>query len=137
MINLKDEIDSLSNFKRNTADFLRQLKRSGKPVVLTINGKAELVVQDAASYQRLMEIAERIETIEVLRPSIEEMKRRDGEGSSGELLALKDDDNEEIKDEITVEQRIERFNRWARTPRDLPDITDEALRRENIYPDRN
>ena len=74
MLNIKNEIDSLSNFKRNTSEFVTQLKRSGKPVVLTINGKAELVVQDAASYQRLMEISEKLETIEALKPAIAEMK---------------------------------------------------------------
>lgn len=79
MISLKDGIDSLSNFKRNTADFLRQLKRSGSPLVLTVNGKAEVVVQDAASYQRLLEISERLETIEALRPAIAEMRAGKGE----------------------------------------------------------
>jgi hypothetical protein len=33
-------------------------KQTGEPVVLTINGKAELVVQDAAAYQKLRQIAE-------------------------------------------------------------------------------
>ena len=79
MINLRDEIDSLSNFKRNTVNFLEQLKVTGKPIVLTINGKAELVVQDAGSYQRLMEISERLETIEALKPAISEMKAGEGE----------------------------------------------------------
>lgn len=79
MINIKNEIDSLSNFKRNTSEFVTQLKRSGKPVVLTINGKAELVVQDAVSYQRLMEISEKLETIEALKPAIAEMKAGKGE----------------------------------------------------------
>jgi len=84
MIKLKDEIDSLSNFKRNTSEFVDQLKKSGRPVVLTINGRAELVVQDAASYQRLLEVSERLETIEALRPAIEEMKA--GKGESAELV---------------------------------------------------
>ena len=84
MIDLKDEIDSLSNFKRDTAKYLKQLKRSGRPVVLTVNGKAELVVQDAASYQRLLEITERLETIEALKPAIEEMKA--GKGEPAETL---------------------------------------------------
>ena len=79
MINLKDEIDSLSNFKRNTADYLKQLKKSGRPVVLTVNGKAELIVQDAASYQRLLEITEKLDTIEALKPAIKEMKAGKGE----------------------------------------------------------
>ena len=81
MINLREEIDSLSNFKRNTSEFVEQLKETGKPIVLTINGKAELVVQDAGSYQRLLEISERLETIEVLKPAIAEMKEKKGESA--------------------------------------------------------
>ena len=82
MISLTDGIDSLSNFKRNTADFLRKLKKSGSPLVLTVNGRAEVVVQDASSYQRLLEISERLETIEDLKPAIEEMRRGEGQGAS-------------------------------------------------------
>ncbi len=79
MINLRDEINSLSNFKRNTGEFIEQLKETGKPIVLTINGKAELVVQDAGSYQKILEMTERLETIEALKPAIEEMKAGKGE----------------------------------------------------------
>lgn len=74
MLDINRDIQSLSNFKRNTPEFLRQLKETGEPVVLTINGKAELIVQDAGSYQKLMEIAERSHELESLRVSIEEMK---------------------------------------------------------------
>lgn len=81
MINLREEIKSLSNFKRNTSEFLEQLKETGKPIVLTINGKAELIVQDAGSYQKLLEIAEKLETIEALKPAIEEMKAGKGEAA--------------------------------------------------------
>ncbi len=52
------DIHSLTDFKKNTPEFLRQLKETGDPVILTINGKAELVVQDAASYQKLLDLAE-------------------------------------------------------------------------------
>lgn len=79
MINLKEEINSLSNFKRNTSDFVDQLKNTGKPVILTINGKAELVIQDAGSYQKLLEFAEKLQTIEALKPAIAEMKAGKGE----------------------------------------------------------
>jgi prevent-host-death family protein len=74
MLDINRDINSLSNFKRNTSDFIRQLKETGHPVVLTINGKAELVVQDTASYQKLIELAERAEELEALRVSIEEMR---------------------------------------------------------------
>ncbi len=84
MINLRDEIDSLSNFKRKTSEFVEQLKETGKPLILTINGKAELVVQDAGSYQKLLEISEKLETIEALKPAIAEMKL--GKGESAEKV---------------------------------------------------
>src|SRR5271157_542917 len=74
MLDINSDINSLSNFKRNTPEFLRQLKETGHPVVLTINGKAELVVQDTASYQKLIELAERAERMEALRASIEDMR---------------------------------------------------------------
>ncbi len=74
MLDVNRDINSLSNFKRNTSEFLARLKESGHPVVLTINGKAELVVQDTASYQRLIEMAEKAERMEALRASIEDMR---------------------------------------------------------------
>ncbi len=74
MLDINSDIDSLSNFKRNTAEFLRQLKETGHPVVLTINGKAELVVQDTASYQKLIELAERAERTDALKASLDDMK---------------------------------------------------------------
>ena len=64
MLDISKDIHSLSEFKRNTSQFLEQMRGSGHPVVLTINGKAELVVQDAASYQKLLERVEALEAIE-------------------------------------------------------------------------
>ena len=74
MLDIKSDINSLSNFKRKTSEFLRQLKETGHPIVLTINGKAELVVQDTASYQKLIELAERVERMEALQASINDMR---------------------------------------------------------------
>ena len=69
MIDLSQDIHSLSDFKRKTTQFVARMKASGHPVVLTVNGKAELVVQDAASYQRLLERAEHAEMVEFLTES--------------------------------------------------------------------
>jgi PHD/YefM family antitoxin component YafN of YafNO toxin-antitoxin module len=74
VLDLRNDIDSLSNFKRNTPEFLRQLKETGHPLVLTVNGKAELVVQDTGSYQKLLELAERARQMDSLRASVEDMK---------------------------------------------------------------
>src|SRR5215216_798945 len=75
---LTRDIQSLSTFKRDTAKIVRQLKKTGQPVVLTVNGKAELVVQDAESYQKLLEAQDRIEAIEGIRRGLESTKRNAG-----------------------------------------------------------
>jgi prevent-host-death family protein len=77
-MNLAKDIHPLTDFKRNTTEFLRRMKKTGAPVVLTINGKAELVVQDAASYQRLYELAERLETIQAVKESVASADRGEG-----------------------------------------------------------
>jgi prevent-host-death family protein len=69
-MDLDRDIRPLTDFKRNTPEFLRRLKETGQPLVLTINGKAELVVQDARSYQRLLELAERLETIAAVKEGL-------------------------------------------------------------------
>jgi prevent-host-death family protein len=74
MLDINRDIHSLSHFKRNTPELLRQLKETGQPVVLTINGKAELVVQDSASYQKLIELAAQAERMDALQASIADMR---------------------------------------------------------------
>ncbi|MFI5461394.1 MAG: hypothetical protein ACHRXM_38830 [Isosphaerales bacterium] len=46
--------------------------------MLTINGEAELVVLDAASYQRLFALAERLETIRAVKESRASVDRGEG-----------------------------------------------------------
>jgi prevent-host-death family protein len=67
MIDLAEDIQSLSTFKRDTAKMAEQLRKTGRPVVLTVNGNAEFVVQDAAAYQRLVELAQQAEMLAFLQ----------------------------------------------------------------------
>jgi prevent-host-death family protein len=69
---------SLSTFKRDSNKVMRQIKRTKEPVVLTINGKAAVVVQDAEGYQTLLDLKERVETIEVLRQRLTSHGRKKG-----------------------------------------------------------
>ena len=64
MLDLANDIRSLSDFKRNTVELLDRLRKTGHPLVLTINGKAEVVVQDAGAYQTLLDRVEAIEGIQ-------------------------------------------------------------------------
>lgn len=60
--NLKD-IHSLSDFKRQTPVFSKKLKKTGNPIVLTVNGHSEFVVQDAIAYQAMINYISDIESI--------------------------------------------------------------------------
>ena len=80
MLNISQDIHSLTDFKRHTTSFMKQIKNRRRPMVLTVNGKAELVVQDPQSYQKLLELADRFETISALQEGMEQSKR--GESSS-------------------------------------------------------
>src|SRR6266446_1922678 len=75
---LARDIMSLSTFKRDSNKVVRQMKKTGEPIVLTVNGKAELVVQDAESYQHLLELKERTDAIEVLRQRLSTMRLKKG-----------------------------------------------------------
>jgi PHD/YefM family antitoxin component YafN of YafNO toxin-antitoxin module len=56
-----EDIGSLTDFSRNTKAHLKRLKQTGRPELLTVNGKAEVVVQNASAYQRLIESLEKLE----------------------------------------------------------------------------
>jgi PHD/YefM family antitoxin component YafN of YafNO toxin-antitoxin module len=71
MVDISEDIHALTDFKRNTSAFMTRMKKSRRPVVLTVNGKAELVVQNAASYQQLLDRLERLETVDSIRVGIE------------------------------------------------------------------
>ena len=75
---LTRDIQSLSTFKRESAKLVRQMKKTKQPMVLTVNGKAELVVQDAESYQKLLEAKDRMEAIEGIRRGLESMRKNRG-----------------------------------------------------------
>jgi PHD/YefM family antitoxin component YafN of YafNO toxin-antitoxin module len=88
MIDIRRGIDSLTNFKRKTPSFLQKLRRTGQPLVLTINGKAKLVVQDAGSYQKLLELVDRLEAIAGIKRGMESFAQGEGRPAKEALEQL-------------------------------------------------
>lgn len=66
MLNLTD-IHPLTGFLRDHKAHMERLRATGRPEVLTVNGTARVVVQDAAAYQRLLDLVEALETEQVVR----------------------------------------------------------------------
>jgi PHD/YefM family antitoxin component YafN of YafNO toxin-antitoxin module len=77
MIDLR-EVRSVTDFQRNPQGYVGRLKAKKTPLVLTVNGRAELIVQDAGSYQALLDRLERAETVAAIRQGKEEFERGEG-----------------------------------------------------------
>lgn len=76
MLDITKDIQSLTTFRRRSAEFLKHLKKSKRPVVLTVKGKAAAIVQDAEAYQRLLDIAAQAHAGEGIRQGLEDVKQR-------------------------------------------------------------
>jgi prevent-host-death family protein len=87
MLDLSEDIHSLSEFKRKTSAYLDRMRGSGHPLVLTINGKAEIVVQDAASYQKLLDRMDELEALEGIKRGLADVE-------AGRVTPLRDFETE-------------------------------------------
>ena len=76
MLDITRDIQSLTAFRRRSGDFMRFLKKTKRPVVLTVKGRAAAVVQDAAAYQRLLDVAARASAAEGVRQGLEDLKKQ-------------------------------------------------------------
>jgi prevent-host-death family protein len=75
MIDITKDIQSLTTFRRRSGDFMKQLRKNRRPVVLTVKGKAAAIVQDAEAYQRLLDIAARADADEGIRQGLADVKQ--------------------------------------------------------------
>ncbi len=81
MLDLTRDIQSLTTFRRRSGDFMKQLRRSKRPVVLTVKGKAAAVVLDAEAYQRLLDIAAAADAREGIRQGLRESRKGQGQSA--------------------------------------------------------
>ena len=77
MIDLR-EVRSVTEFQRNIKQFVGHLKKKKTPLVLTVNGRAALVVQNAEGYQRILERLERAEAIAQVATGIKQFQAGQG-----------------------------------------------------------
>lgn len=73
---------------RDNAESLAKLKQAGQNIVLTIEGGPELVIQDAASYRKLLDLAERLDTIQVVKEGLASIDRGEGKAMEAVFEAL-------------------------------------------------
>lgn len=74
-LDITKDIQSLTTFRRRSGDFIEHLRKSKRPVVLTVKGKAAAIVQDAEAYQHLLDIAARVDAEEGIRQGLADAKK--------------------------------------------------------------
>jgi prevent-host-death family protein len=71
-VDITKDIQPMTTFRNNSAAMLAHIKATKRPMVLTVNGKAAAVVQDAEAYQRLLDLAAEADVSEGNRQGIED-----------------------------------------------------------------
>jgi len=56
-MNFAEDIRSVTDLKRHTREILDHVHATGRPVVLTVNGRADSVILDAVVYQKHLQAA--------------------------------------------------------------------------------
>jgi PHD/YefM family antitoxin component YafN of YafNO toxin-antitoxin module len=87
---LPENIHPLTDFLRHHKRHLQRLKRSQRPAVLTLNGKAEVVVQDAKAYQAMLEDIEAMQVKAGIAEGIASMERGQGEPAQTVFARLRE-----------------------------------------------
>ena len=82
------DIHTITEFRRN-ADLSRRIASDGRPHVLTEDGRAKLVVQDAAAYQKLLEALDQARALTGIQAGLESMKQGQGRPARAALDGMR------------------------------------------------
>jgi prevent-host-death family protein len=74
VIDITKDIQPLTTFRNNSVKMMQRLKKTKRPIILTVNGKPEAVVQSAAEYQRLLDLAAQSNEEEAIRQGLEDLR---------------------------------------------------------------
>ena len=70
-ISITEDIRSITELKKNTNKILQHIHHTGRPLVLTVNGKAKAVLIDAKEYEK---ISNALNMLKLLIPAEEDVK---------------------------------------------------------------
>lgn len=88
-MDITKDIRPLTEFKRDTANFMSHLKDSGRPSILTVNGKPALVVMDADAWQEAQDQLEYAQTVAGIRKGLSQALAGEGLEASDFFATLK------------------------------------------------
>lgn len=71
-MNIIEDIKPLSTFKQKAADIIAHVKETQRPTFITVNGNVEVVLQDAAAYQEMVDLIEYLKNVQKIASAIDE-----------------------------------------------------------------
>jgi len=77
------DIHTVTDFKRRTNELIEKLESSGRPQVLTVDGRPKLVLLAVADFERLMDLADQADTLAGIRRGLADVK-------AGRTMSLKE-----------------------------------------------
>jgi prevent-host-death family protein len=72
-MDITKDIQTMTTFRNHSAKFLRHLRKTKRALVLTVNGKAAVVVQDVEAYQKLLDLTAEASAAEGIRQGLEDI----------------------------------------------------------------
>lgn len=72
-MDITKDIQPMTSFRNRSAEFLEHLRATHRPMVLTVNGRAAAVIQDAEGYQRLLDLAAAADAAEGIRQGLDDV----------------------------------------------------------------
>jgi prevent-host-death family protein len=78
-MDITKDISPLTEFKRDSSRMIARIKETGRPQILTVNGKPSVVVMDAAAWQEMQDRLDHAETVAGIRKGL--TQARAGEGT--------------------------------------------------------
>jgi prevent-host-death family protein len=73
-MDITKDIRPMTTFRNHSAEIMQHLRATKGPVILTVNGKAAAVVQDAGAYQHLLDLAADANAVEGVRQGLEDLR---------------------------------------------------------------
>ena len=85
-MDITKDIQPMTAFRNHSAEFMQHLRETKRPLILTVNGRAVAVVQDAEAYQHLLDLAADASAAEGIRQGTVVLIGRAFDPGAGHLL---------------------------------------------------
>ena len=67
------DIHTLTEFKRDSTTVLERMQSSGRPQVLTVDGRAKVVLVDVKTFERMADLADEAESLQGIRKGLADL----------------------------------------------------------------